>query len=555
MPRSSGPRPGALFAAIAAASLLAGCRVDVNGAPCTMPGFATDCPDGQACGNDLRCSARALACAESRCSPGESHCSAELPNTAIRCDDAADPVCGRWVQDDCGAREMECPGVHGSDGCECPVYIGTTIVADRRGSPSASARPFPTGKPEPPECRFGRLGDALAAASSLAPTAAIVEIDGAAGDPVVFGTTTGEDWPLFVATNVTVLAAPPPAGPTVIRGGPGAATLVDVRGALEGIRVEAGGATGTGVVASCAAGGFPTLRHVAVAGGGTLDVDGTVTAGLAQGVAVVTAPGGCGARLTGVQVTGVAGPALTIGPVDPAAATTVEVLGGSFGASNTGVWIRGGRVTLNTDPETAASVVASGNAWEGVVVGGQGDRLPFSTTAVEVALERVVIDGNGGTGLVLAELPLSPAQSRVRASGCDLHGNGAARPAQYGSASARRSAGGALVDLREMITEFTFGGNRLWSNQGDDLAFQSNASWSISPGVCGSSSNVFACAPGDCPGGHCSVATAGLGQVDAAYNVWPDLQVVPYYVTSAVKNTMTYCTGEEPGVPPIPSCP
>jgi hypothetical protein len=148
-----------------------------------------------------------------------------------------------------------------------------------------------------------------------------------------------------------------------------------------------------------------------------------------------------------------------------------------------------------------------------------------------------------------------PAQSRVRVTGCDLHGNGAVRPARYGSASARRSAGGVLVDLPEMITPFTFGGNRLWSNQGDDLAFQSNASWSISPGECGSSSNVFACAPGEClTGGHCAVGTAGTGQVDAGYNVWPDLQVAPYYVTSAVKNTLAYCTGE-PGVPPVPSCP
>jgi len=551
VPRSSGPRPGALFAAIAAASLLAGCRVDVNGAPCTTPGDGSDCPDGQACGNDLRCSARALACAASRCEPDASSCSTTAVDTAIRCDRNVDPVCGRWVVDDCGARGLLCP-IPGSGACECPSYAGTTVVADpSRGSRHVNAPPFPTGQGDLPECRFGRLWDALWAATAAGP-GATVQIEGAAGSAVVFGAATGEDWPLFVATNVTVLAAHVPAGRTVIQGEASAATLVQLLGTLDGVRVEGNGAKGVGVAVSCAAGGYPTLRNVAVAGGSTVDPDGIATAGLAQGV---TVSGACGARLTGVQVTAVAGPALTIGPVDPAGATTVEVLGGSFGASHTGVWIRGGRVALNTDPESAASVVASGNAWEGVVVGGQGERLPFSSTAVEVALERVVMDGNGGTGLVFAGLPLLPTQSRVRVSGCDLHANGAVRPAHYGSASARRSAGGVLVDLPDVITQFTFGGNRLWSNQGDDLAFQSNASWSISPGMCGSSSNVFACAPGDCPGGHCAVATAGTGQVWAAYNVWPDLQVEPYYVTSAVRNTDTYCTGDEPGVPPIPSCP
>jgi hypothetical protein len=58
--------------AAALAALLGGCVVDVDGAPCAVSGQSTDCPSGQACGNDHRCSARAQACVSSgsRCEPG-----------------------------------------------------------------------------------------------------------------------------------------------------------------------------------------------------------------------------------------------------------------------------------------------------------------------------------------------------------------------------------------------------------------------------------------------------------------------------------------------------
>lgn len=543
MPRSGRLPPLRARLALAAALLFAACQVDVDGAPCRGPGSAADCPDGQACGNDLRCSARALACATSRCNPGVTECADTTK--ARRCDGIADRVCGRWVVDDCAARLMECPGVR-SGACECPELVGTVVVADPSVHSVRGEPPFPTGQAQPPECRFGRLGDALVAAAERAPAAATARIEGETGVVAAFGAVTGEEWPLVVATNVTVVAASPQPAP-IIRGEPGVPTIVAVQGALEDVRVEGGGATGVGVALSCGASGKPELRRVEVDGGGVLDPDGLVTAGLSAGVTVA---GTCGsARLSGVQVSAVAGPALSI---DPAAAATVDVLGGSFGGSNVGIWIRGQKVSVVPDPDTAASTVVWGNSGEGVVIGG----LP--ATAVEATLERMIVTANGGTGIVMQGLT-SP--SRVVARACDVSGNGAVRPAKYGPGldPERRKSGGVLVRLGP-IAAFTFSGNRLWANAGDQLAFESNADWSISAPPCGSETNVFACMTGDtCDvaadvGGTCAVALLGAGSVQADSNMWPGTPTYLYVMEPAVTAT-SYCDGTEPGVPAKPTCP
>jgi len=523
--------------ALAAAILLAGCEVDVDGAPCAAAGEVLDCPDRQACGNDLRCSARALACASSRCTPGESVC--RNGTAAVRCT-AGDGVCGRWEDDDCAGRGMEC-GVGRSHACECPEYAGTTIVADPRVASRRGEPPFPTGRAEPPECRFGRLWDALAAASSLAPAAATVEIRGAAGAPVLFGAATGEGWPLAVAPHVTVVGAAAPAGPTTIRGAAGAARLVELQGALEGVRVEGGGASGEGVALSCGASGMPSLRTVAVDGGAVLDPDGLFTGGLAAGV---TVGGACGAHLAGVQVSAVAGPALTLA-LDPAAAATADVLGGSFGASDVGIWIAGGKVSVR--PDGAAGTVVSGNSIEGIVVGSVPLRLPPTGNAVDATLHGISISANGGTGLSILSVP---STSRVRASACDVGLNGAVRAATYGPSGGKRFAGGVFFAVGS-VAAFGFSGNRVWANEGDQLAFLSDASWSIAPPACGADSNVFACVAA----GSRAVALVGAGTVQAARNVWPAMPPNDWVTTSTVANADDFCDDTGPGLPAKPACP
>lgn len=97
------------------AAILAACTGEVEGAPCSVPGRITDCPSGQACGNDRRCSARALGCVP-RCAPRtDGFCTAE--GEARHCVDT-DPVCGTWLVEPCAERGMVCVARSGDAACE-----------------------------------------------------------------------------------------------------------------------------------------------------------------------------------------------------------------------------------------------------------------------------------------------------------------------------------------------------------------------------------------------------------------------------------------------------
>ena len=77
----------AAIVAVATLALVA-CQVNVEGAHCNQPGSAEQCPSGQACGNDGRCSERAAACG-ARCTPGEVRCGGTSGSAAVKtCTDA-----------------------------------------------------------------------------------------------------------------------------------------------------------------------------------------------------------------------------------------------------------------------------------------------------------------------------------------------------------------------------------------------------------------------------------------------------------------------------------
>jgi hypothetical protein len=511
--------------------LAAGCTVNVEGAPCATAGTAADCPGGQACGNDLRCSVQALGCAATRCAPGAFECAGAA--TAVRCDAAADPVCGRWQAADCAARPPDC-----------------AIVADPRAGQPGRAQA--AGSPQPPECRFARLTDALDAAAGRA-VATTVRVEGGPGG-AEFGAVTPEEWPLVVTSNVSLLADV--AGPEVIvRGEPGETPLLSVQGALEGVRVVAGGATGVGIAVSCDGGTVPLLRDVTVDGEGVRFLDdptNIITTGLITGI---TVSGACGATLADVDVELVSSVALSI-TADPASATTVQVLGGSYRESNFGIHVWSGKVLVAPSPETAQSTIVTGNAIDGIVIGRTSGRaglppLQASLQPVGVRVDRVVVSRNGGGGIVAGALH---SASRVSVTGCDISGNGAVREPRYGTPS--RGAGGMLVSVTS-LSQFTFNGNRLWSNAWDQLAFDSLGPWLISADECGPETNVFACMPDTCrnTGGVCAVAVPAGGAVGAMHVVWPGLPTVSYASPDVTGlDADEYCTFAHTAVPPAPTC-
>jgi len=535
--------------AVATALLHVACAVQVDGAPCSVPGKTVDCPADQACGNDLRCSARALACAGSMCTPDATYCSSTRTALAMRCD-RVDPVCGKWLEDDCGARGMEC-GTRGSGACECPEpeNLVTFVVADPRGSPSRSVVPFPRGQANPRECSFGRLADALLAVSTG--VASTVAIAGDPGVPAVFGTATAEPWPLVVPFNVTLRGAQAPVADSVIRAGPepsAAGTILRVLGSVAGVRIDGGGARGAGIELGCGTGPGPSLEDVVVDGGGSVDPTGAVTAGLRAGVSILAAS--CGSRLERVAVTGVAGPAF-----DVEASASTQVVGGSFSGSEVGMWLRGGRTTVS--PDGTSRVRVSGNAGLGIVIGGGADLMAPHATVPQAVIDRADVTLNGGLGVLVSRL--AEAGSSVTLTRCDVSGNGRMRPFMSGGGDPRQ-VGGVVLSLGSQATLAAFAGNRLWSNAGDQLVIESDANWVIGPSACGADTNQFTCVSL----GAWALRIFGFGSVSAQNDRWPGTSDDPFFgfigpnvTVPKVPTVLTYkvCAGPLfPGEPALPAC-
>jgi hypothetical protein len=99
---------GAILLALA----LAACGVDVEGAPCATPGEITNCPTGQACGADLRCSVKALDCA--KCVPGDRRCASGGVETCV-----AGGACSSWSLSACPAPQT-CHDSAAGPSCACP---------------------------------------------------------------------------------------------------------------------------------------------------------------------------------------------------------------------------------------------------------------------------------------------------------------------------------------------------------------------------------------------------------------------------------------------------
>ena len=506
-------RPAAIVAALLA---LAACKVDVEGAPCGLPGTTADCPSGQACGVDGRCSAGADQCldASERCAPGTSRCSLEGDRIET-C--TANAPCGAWEflpgNPDCGHSGLVCVGGE-TPVCGCPgAFAGPQFAADPIAGSAAGAPPFPTGAASPSQCRFRSLGDAVSRASAVAGPAT-VQVYGASGAQVVFDASSG-DGPIAIPANVTVNAAAGAAATTLHAAASSGTPLVTLAGTLQGFKLDARDA-GIAVQTSCGT-STPTLSGVTVDGGGTAGV----------GVAV---SGGCGAALSHVDVTSVAGPALQIGAD---ATADVVVTGGSLRGSQVGALITGGHVTLGSGSSSGVDI--GGNSGEGV--------LFQAGAAIAGQLQYATIHDNGGTGVVVDRVS---AGSAVALRSCLVRANGTTAPRMYGGGSPQRPAGGVIVI--QPALPFTFTGNQVSRNAGDQLVFDSSAqAWTIAVGRC-QDTNTFSCVPD----GALAVAVNG-GKVDATNTYWPGIPVSAYAGPGVT--TTPYCNNSGAQWPATPPCP
>lgn len=502
--------------AVAAAALaLAACQVDVEGAACEVPGATAQCPSGQACGNDLRCSRRAAACDGGPCTPGQVTCSAA--GDVVRCDGTGDAVCGgTWTQvADCGAGVLCGLRTAGADPvCYCPDAAGGELWVDPvAGAPQGE--PAPTGAREPAQCRFRALSDALARAAEGGGTSVVA----AGAVPAVYPVAAD----LVIPPGVTLRGDDAPAAPAgrILALGDGVAAAGVTLGAgstLAGVTVRDDAAPDAAVAirTACAAGDPARVADVAVAASRE---GGALAAGLRL-------EGSCPVALERVTVSGAAGPGVAV----------VREL--AVGA-----------------PVTAEDSVLQGNVQEGLRLG-RGD----------VTLLRVTLAANGGAGLVAA----AGADGRITLEGCTIRDNGATgvvleantarvwitgtricrnAATQRGAFTTKRAVGGLYLagNPPAAAQAVGFSANAIHGNAGDQVLVSGSVTpWHLDGGAdaCGAGRNVFGeYAPSPARG-----LVADSAVVSARWNGWAGVVPAPGIdyeaitgVSPASVDALTYC--------------
>jgi len=459
--------------AAALAALLGACVVDVDGAPCTVPGQSTDCPSGQACGNDHRCSARAATCVSSgaRCAPGTGGACLDPSGATTGVDRARrcvgdDPVCGRWIVEPCTDAGLTC-ALRTDVGarCVCPPTATRDLAVRPDGSPG-DAPPFPTGAGSPPVCAFLRLGDGLEAARGIAaadPSAAVtVTAGGVAADATrTFSGATGERFPLPITDRVSLRSEPGGGAYEIVfdaENGPTAPVVLHSGGALAGFAVRNGKADASHDALQLSCDGSTTPARLA-----SVTLDGRGAGGVRLGHGVV-AGATCGIVAQDVTVRDMSVAALVI---DSAAGLpSVAFTGGSITGCGDGIVVTNGRLLLD-------GARIAGNA-------GMGVRAPFGGSP-RVELRRSKIVGNGDTGVALG------SALEVRITGTTVYANGAVTRWEGVPSSNVSSRSGGIVLLGEPPApgSLDVSRNRVYANEGDQiLVIGTKNIWTFD-GACG----------------------------------------------------------------------
>ncbi len=464
-------------AAVAIAALsLAACHVNVEGAPCSVPGTTTECPSGQACGNDGKCSERAAACvgAQTFCRPGVTPKRCRASPAAIEtC--IGDDICGTWaaLNGDTCTTGLVCALPGGVPSCACAAV--SEILVDQ-SAPSGSLAP--TGAPQPAECRFKKLGDALAYAATFPPPVP-AEITVRAlgtptpGAPIQFA---AESFPLVVPHGVTLAtsAAQPNPSDWVISATAGPHNMIELHdgAVIDGFTLHGAPATGNGIVVVCGSTAPATARNIVLDGGNTLD----------RGVVVT---GTCGVTATQLDVSAMTKSGLYVNTGSPVGLT---VTGGSLRNNiQSGAEVVAGELSISG---AAARFDISGNGQHGV----RAATDQVGPQPIALSLTYVDVHENGEVGVLAKDL--TSTSSASIASSLLRKNLASSSLSQYGTG---RSAGGLLVwgnlpmtQAAPPVPAFAFKGNTVCSNAGDEIGVFSNDPWPLSGDFCDpTSSNVF----------------------------------------------------------------
>ncbi len=476
----------AVLAAVLAALLAVGpigCSVEVEGATCRVVGAVDNCPSGQACGTDLKCSVKAAGCRP--CTLGTVECRAGSSDV-MSCSAASDPACGSWiVATACAAGLQRCqlPLAGGAPACACERW---TVVPG--GSTQACTSPSING----------------AITRALEFSAPTVTLGG--GSSAVYGNELVDAAPLIIPAGVTLIGdeTAPVAAPLN--------RIIEVRASasapstLAALVVEAG-ASLRGVTVRRFDAGAPAvgifLDGASPAGGNSLvsvrvDVGATSVGGTSVPFGVGLSVAGGNAVASDVAVSDVHVEGATVAGLEVsryAASHVLRVTDSTFDQNQVGVNLLRGDLTL------ARTVVKRSGA-EGVVA---ATGTPGQTG---LTLTDDLISWNGTAGLVLSN---SDKLDMRRTQICGNTGSG------RGPTAPQRSVGGIFA-VGSAPAALTFRGNRIHSNGGDQVYVLSGGPWNLSGAVgCAvADRNVFAgyLAPG------VGAAAVGASTIDVQNNYW-----------------------------------
>jgi hypothetical protein len=436
---------------IVAVLLVAGCQVDVEGAPCEIPGATDLCPSGQACGQDRRCSTRASACRATMCAPDAQRCAGGV---IARCSTAADPVCGAWEpQRSCDAG-LVC--AEGAAACACPGVTDGAYHFEKSRVPFDGIAS--TGAAYPAGCRFETLGEALAQAAAFGGGGRAV----AAGEPAEYAidvpplvipasvtlTTTKPDDPSRHVLRVSALAEAEPA--VTLGAGSG----------LEGFTIRNEGATTGRAIDVACTDGKAALARVVVEGGG-------VGARFVEGVRVGAT---CDVAATDLSVRDVSGAGVFL---DTAGTRGTELDGGTLANNGEGVHLKEGKLAIR-------GMTIEDNTKTGILAG------EASSLSAKLDAEANVVRRNRDSGLVV----LSLSSATIVGNRFEQNVGTTVR------SSASRTVGGVVLRGDPPAT-LTFEGNVVSDNTGDQVIVYGTSSptttWTIDGPDCTARRNTFGC--------------------------------------------------------------
>jgi hypothetical protein len=483
---------------IVAALLVAGCQVDVEGAPCDAPGERNQCPSSQACGLDAKCSTRAAACAD-MCTPGEKRCTEDARIATITvCDTTRDPICGSWEQPEACAAGLVCAG--DAPACACPAVTDGSYHFDRDPAAVAIAEVAPTGAASPSACRLDGIEEALAKAAEFGPGGRAVF----AGDAFAHAITSP---PFAIPAGVTLTTTAPgdPSRAVLTIASLGSASspavVLQPGAALEGFTIRNGGATtGAGIAFACDGTAGAALRAVRVEARQPGVTPPASAMRLAIGVELTET---CGAELEDVIVSGASGAGLSVDVGSGATPTTV--VDSTFEGNGTGIVLRSGTLSIDGSQIEA-------NVRRGFWAKRRDGAGPYPVVAL--AIEDTSFIANGDTGLKLEDLP---DDSTVALSRIEITANHATTADSTHALG--RLAGGLVLQGKRPVS-FALKGSRIYGNDADQVGMWASPAWDLSgtatpPADACAAPNVFAC-----PAADAYLVYSSTLNAPAFHNVW-----------------------------------